>query len=61
MDENRAKQSESNLAVAMSPSIAAGNLPQPAWERRSMQVEEDRSPHEKAKILLVDDRPANLP
>jgi two-component system, LuxR family, sensor kinase FixL len=60
VDENRLKHGESNSAVAVSPSIAASDLPQPAWARRSMQVEQERSPREKATILLVDDRPANL-
>ncbi len=60
MDETRGKWGEGDTIISTGPSISASDLPQPARGRRSIKGNEGGAPHEKAKILLVDDRPANL-
>src|ERR1700679_1881918 len=51
---------EAGTAIALSPLPSEAKRPNSEWGHRDMMDADSGSPREKAKILLVDDRPANL-
>ncbi len=60
MRENWEIGPEAGIAVALRPLPSDEQRPKSEWGHRLMIDADSGSPREKAKILLVDDRPANL-